>query len=97
MSRVTQYVMLLNDCLFSMYNSITCVLRTFNVKRTYACVLRGTDTVRHTVRTTRGLSPVLLVQLYVRTYVSMALRAALKNRSKGELYSSKLYTTDPTM
>ena len=32
---------------------------TFNVKRTYACVLRGTDTVRHTVCTTRGLSPVL--------------------------------------
>ena len=52
--------------------------------------------VRHTVHTTRGLSPVL-VQLYVRTYVSMALRAALKHRSKGELYSSKLYTTDPTM
>ena len=32
-SRVTQYVTLLNDCLFSTYNSITCVLRTFNVKR----------------------------------------------------------------
>ena len=32
-SRVTQYVTLLNDCLFStyMYNSITCVA-TFNVK-----------------------------------------------------------------
>ena len=26
-SRVTQYVTLLNDCLFSTYNSITCVLR----------------------------------------------------------------------
>ena len=27
MSRVTQYVTLLNDCLFSTYNSITCILR----------------------------------------------------------------------
>ena len=53
MSRVTQYVTLLNDCLFSTYNSITCVLRLM------LSVLRGTDTVRHTVRTTRGLSPVL--------------------------------------
>ena len=61
-SRVTQYVTLLNHCLFSMYNSITCVLRLMLSMHTHAYyevrIRYGIEYTKHVYARHDGLNDV---------------------------------------